>query len=196
MRTALVALFCAFAVAGCDSTLENENSLSRTGAEKDQNVATITQKRMAVEARKGQSTRSEISTDSMNARIRQKLGKLACYSKNGNLLRIKSYPHAQVSSRTEEFHFRDGEVIFAYIEVDGMHGEGNDVHTKGKEFYCNDGQFVAIRNMSGDSERSVRNSDSQSFRPKRSSIRNCTSPRPSCTARCACRSLASAVPGR
>lgn len=161
MRAAFVALLLVFAITSCGSTQEKESSFSGSSAEKDRIVASITQERMAIEARKGQLTRKEMPTESLNARIKQKWSKLDFYSENGNLLRVKSYPYAQISSRTEEFYFRDGKLIFAYIEDDGMQGEGGGMHTKGKEYYYNDGLFVAERNMSGESERSVRNSDAE-----------------------------------
>ncbi|MEO7917737.1 MAG: hypothetical protein ABIR16_08850 [Dokdonella sp.] len=140
---------------------EKSDQFQGSAAERDQMISSITKERLSIEARKDQLTKQEVSTTKLNERIKQKWSKLDFYSENGKLVRIKSYPHPNISTRTEEFYFRDGQLILAYVEDDGTKPEAGAVHTKGKEYYYANGRFVAERNLSGEKEHGIRNSDEE-----------------------------------
>ncbi|MGB4857845.1 MAG: hypothetical protein WBP11_00805 [Dokdonella sp.] len=173
MRTLIVGMSLALTMSACfaatpnkvatmpESMAEKSDQFQGSAAERDQMIASITQERIAIEARKDQLTRKEMSTEKLNERIKQKWSKLDFYSDNGKLLRIKSYPHPNISTRTEEFYFRDGQLMLAYVEDDGTRPEAGAVHTKGKEYYYSAGHFVAERNLSGEKEHGIRNSDEE-----------------------------------
>ena len=130
--------------------------------EREKLVAEITQQRMAIEARKSTLKQQEVSTAKLNERIKQKWSKIHFYSENGELVRVKTYPHPGISTRTEEFYYQDGDLIFAYIEDDGTtEDETGGAHQDGKEYYYHKGQFVEEKNMSGEKEYSIRHSDEE-----------------------------------
>lgn len=146
---------------GCVSHAVTTDDFAGTATERNALVADITKERMAIEARKAQLDRLTVPTDKLEERIKQKWSKLEFYSRNGQVQRIKSYPHDGISTRTEEFYFRDGQLIFAYIQDNGVHSEAGGQHTTGKEYYYDEGRFVAERNLSGEKEYSIRHSDEE-----------------------------------
>lgn len=161
MRVLHIGMALTLFLAGCGSMAEKGDAFQGSSAERDRIVAAITQERMAIEARKSELTKKEVSTEKLNERIKQKWSKLDFYSENGTLIRIKTYPHASISTRTEEFYFRDGKLMLAYIEDEGTQSESGGAHATGKEYYYDNGRFVAERDMSGEKERSIRHSDEE-----------------------------------
>lgn len=130
-----------------------------TGDEQAERIDTITQKRKGIEARKSELTRHELSTDSLREQIKQKWSKRHFYADGNSLLRVKTYPHEEISTRTEEFYFADGELINAVIQDAGTEA---DEHTKWqKAYFYSDGEVVGERNTSGEKERSIRESDAE-----------------------------------
>jgi hypothetical protein len=76
------------------------------------------------------------------------------------LLRIKSYPHADVSKRTEEFYFRNGQLVLAVIEDDGS-GPAGETSDDSKRYYFKEGRAVMELYASGEAEYSIRDSDAE-----------------------------------
>lgn len=68
----------------------------------------------------------EIGKDQFREKTRQKWEKIHIYLEDGNVVRIKSYPYADISKRTEEFYFDKGNLILAVIEDNGDETGGKE----------------------------------------------------------------------
>ena len=139
---------------------DGDDAYAGTAEEKASLIKTINTKRMAIEARKGDLTRHELSTASLREQIKQKWSKLDFYADGESLVRVKTYPHKGISARTEEFYFEDGELIFAIIQDKGEaaaeSGEG-----AAKQYFYSDGKFVGEVNETEEEEQSIRHSDEE-----------------------------------
>ena len=121
----------------------------------------INQERTSIEARKNELTRHELSTKTLREQIKQKWSKLHYYSEGNEVVRVKTYPYDGISTRTEEFYFNDGSLIFAIIQDQGL-DEGTAGETGDrKEYYYWNGQFVGERQDTVEKERSIRHSDEE-----------------------------------
>ena len=66
----------------------------------------------------------ELSTESLREKIKQKWSKIHVYVQNGNVVKIKTYPYAGISKRTEEFYANKDGLLLVVIEDNGE--ETND----------------------------------------------------------------------
>ena len=69
----------------------------------------------------------EISTENMRAKVRQKWSEMDFYTMDGIVVRIKTYPHENISKRTEEFYLMNGNLVLSVIEDNGE-GERGKVY--------------------------------------------------------------------
>ncbi len=99
-----------------------------------------------------------LSTDSLRSKIKQKWSKIHFYSKDGQVQRIKTYPHAQVSDRTEEFYFRDGELILAVIEDNGS---AKEAEMADKMYFFQGGELIGEENGAKEKEYAIKSSDAE-----------------------------------
>ena len=125
-------------------------------------VATIVSKRESIENRLDKLTRKTLSTSDLREQVKQKWSRIDFYVDNSQVVRVKTYPHAQVSKRTEEFYFDAGQLIYAYIEDRGADDkERGGPRTEGKEYFYWQGKFVTEKNHSGEPEHTIRHSDEE-----------------------------------
>lgn len=89
-------------------------------------TAGIDAMRTAIEENLDSYQKVEISNDQFREKTRQKWEKIDIYLEDGAVMRIKSYPHAGISKRTEEFYFDKGNLILAVIEDNGETVSGNE----------------------------------------------------------------------
>lgn len=148
-------------VGACASETETAeiDTAATTGDEPAAQMETIRQQRSAIEARVDDLTRYTVSTDTLREQIRQKWSELHFYAAGDTLLRVKTYPHEDVSTRTEEFYFEDGELIAAVIQDAGTTADENAAGQKA--YYYADGEFVGEQNDTDEPEQSVRTSDAE-----------------------------------
>ena len=105
--------------------------------------------------------RTTIPTMNLREQIKQKWSKLDFYTDKGQVIRIKSYPHEKISQRTEEFYFKNGKLILAFIEDNGLKNTGKATDRFGKTYYYfNDESFKEI-NQTNEKETGIRASDSE-----------------------------------
>jgi hypothetical protein len=159
VRTPLLSL-CLVLLPGCSSV--GDASEDTVKGDKTSLVSAIDAKRKAIEGRLDGMTRKTLPTTGLREQIKQKWSKVDFYVDAGQVARIKTYPHPQVSTRTEEFYFDGGQLIYAYIEDKGLDDrERGGTHNKGKAYYYWQGKFVTEKNWSGEPERSIRQSDEE-----------------------------------
>lgn len=115
--------------------------------------------RADVEGRLDALHRVEVATDGLRPQVRQKWATLHYYFDGEDLLRVKSYPHEGVSARTEEFYFRDGNLVLAVIEDDGS--AAVDAEAEDKRYYFLDGAVIQEFAASGETEYAIRDSDGE-----------------------------------
>lgn len=154
---ALVGLACLSSCSGPGSAQEDTVTGDTTAM-----VASINAKRDAIERRLESLARKTLPTSGLREQIKQKWSKIDFYVDGNAVVRLKTYPHPGVSTRTEEFYFDGGQLIYANIQDRGVDAhERGGAHAAGKEYYYAQGKFVAERNQSGESEHTIRHSDEE-----------------------------------
>jgi hypothetical protein len=152
--------------------VKSEENLNATGEDKtysreprqlDTNllINTIDNKRVEIENQLDQVDRIVIETDSLRAKISQKWDRIHYYLIDGKVVRIKTYPHEGISTRTEEFYFNEGDLILVTIEDEGLGKRGKEKGVIDKMFYFYDGLFLTEYSTSKEREFKVKESESQ-----------------------------------
>lgn len=101
----------------------------------------------------------EVSTENQRAKIKQKWSKMHFYAKDGVVHRIKTYPHENVSKRTEEFYFDNNQLILVVIEDDGEGEAGKSKDMLDKMYYINNGELVSEMKLENKTEYNEKDSD-------------------------------------
>lgn len=125
----------------------------------DATVAHINEQRASIETKISEITPKEVSTKDLRSQISQKWSKIHFYAVGDEVIRIKTYPHATVSKRTEEFYFENGSLILVVIEDDGAGDKGKTTDKIDRMYYFNDGTVISEINNTPEKERSNRQSD-------------------------------------
>lgn len=159
LSTFLIAALVFLCAACASDTDSSGDDAEMTGDEQTELIETIVQKRKDIEARKDELTQYELATDSLREQIKQKWSKIHFYADGGSLLRVKTYPHEEISTRTEEFYFEDGELITAVIQDAGT--TDNEQAEGQKAYFYSGGEIVGERNTTGEKERTIRKSDAE-----------------------------------
>jgi hypothetical protein len=148
-------LFSLILIAACTQrpAVEAEDNLTEAAEDKtiteearqlDTNliINTIDNKRLEIENQLDQIDRVVIETGSLRAKIRQKWARIHYYFIDGKVVRIKTYPHEGISTRTEEFYFNEGDLILVTIEDEGLGKRGKEKGLIDKMFYFHEGLFL------------------------------------------------------
>ena len=104
----------------------------------------------------------EISTKDLHAKIKQKWEKIHFYSKDGQLIKVKTYPYPGISKRTEEFHLDNGKLVLAMIEDDATWGKGKEVLDK--MYYFDNDRLIKELHMNEQQEYGIHSSDAEELR--------------------------------
>lgn len=99
----------------------------------------------------------ELSTQGTRAKIAQKWSKIHYYAQEGEVVRIKTYPHEGISERTEEFYFSNGQLILAVIEDRGLEAE----ESIDKMYYFHEGQPIGDKHMNEEAEYGIRQGEAE-----------------------------------
>lgn len=127
----------------------------------DSLVKVINSQRAKIEATIEKVKPIEIATNDLRAKVRQKWSNIHFYTNNGEVVRIKTYPHSQISTRTEEFYLNDGALMLAVIEDNGEGKRGKSSESIDKMYYFNDGELIKEMHESKESEYSIKYSDAE-----------------------------------
>ena len=134
---------------------------NEAGLDVDSMAQTQMNKRKTIEAAKSELTRKDLKTDSLRAQVAQKWALIHFYFDGDQLVRVKSYPHGEVSARTEEFYFDQGQLIAAVIEDNGLAETDGEAVEDDKAYYFYDNELVKEVNNTQESETSIRESDAE-----------------------------------
>jgi hypothetical protein len=173
MKKSFLALLTAVAFTACQpqgkdpstETVPSETSVDNTEVEVNtlntDSIATAQMgKRQAIENQKETLTRKDLKTDSLREQVAQKWSLLHFYFKEEQLVRVKTYPHGTVSTRTEEFYFENGDLIAAVIEDDGLAetAAGEEI-ADDKAYYFYNGELIKEVNNTTEDETYTKESD-------------------------------------
>lgn len=123
-------------------------------------VSEIDETRSAIEENLGEAT--VLKTDSLRAKVKQKWSKIDYYTdNNGAVVRIKTYPYADISKRTEEFYLADEQLILAVIEDNGEGERGKEKENIDKLYYFSNGKMIKEVSEEDESEYNIKNLDAE-----------------------------------
>lgn len=118
--------------------------------------------RTAIEENLETYTTQTLQTSEMREQIKQKWSKIDYYLNGETVVRIKTYPHEGISTRTEEFYYNEeGNLVAVVIEDKGAGKKGAQQEATDKAYYFNNEEFVGEANESGEMEFSIKNSDAE-----------------------------------
>lgn len=146
MKTKLTAAFCtAFALIAVPLLAAEEKATGeKTGDQHHERVQAIDSYVRHVEDKLERLTRKEVTLDA-NAVAKvtdEKWAKLHTYADGDKVERLKVYP--ATGSKTEEFYYRDGQLVFAFIKPSGAGKHGHETDAKGTKYYFESGHIIAV----------------------------------------------------
>lgn len=171
-RIFLASMAAAFLLASCNQPSETQTeettpALTEEAAKEEpaldvaQLVSDLNSLRTKIETSLEQSEKLELPTTSLRAQIAQKWAMIHYYKMDGKLVRIKTYPHQGISTRTEEFYFNNGELALVVIEDDGSGDRGKEAGAIDKMYYFHQGELINEVRNEQEAEYSIRNSDGE-----------------------------------
>lgn len=122
-------------------------------------VSSIDAKRAEIEGNLGEPI--VMTTENMRAKTKQKWQTIHFYTQNDEVVRIKTYPYAEISKRTEEYYVEGGKLILAVIEDNGEGEKGKPKDQLDKLYYFQDDKVVSEFHSENESEYSVREGDGE-----------------------------------
>lgn len=157
------------ALAACATTQEKdvataaESTESEMVQEPELNIDSLVSVIDAMRAEIESAIKEPLSVETTNLRekIKQKWSKIHFYTVNGELARIKTYPHEGISKRTEEFYVSGGELVLVTIEDDGSGEKGKSKDALDKMYYFHQGEMIAEAESVEEVEYSIRESDAE-----------------------------------
>ncbi len=143
-----------------ETSMEMEEAYgAETNVNTDSLVNQINEQRATIEQSLGEPV--VLLTEELKAKIKQKWSKIHFYTKDGSVVRIKTYPYAEISKRTEEFYLENGKLILAVIEDDGTGDKGKLMEDLDKMYYYYNDKLIKEKKQNDEQEFSVRNSDAE-----------------------------------
>lgn len=105
-------------------------------------IEQINARRTSIESNLSKLTLVEVGADKLREKTRQKWSKIHFYKEGDAVVRIKSYPHATVSKRTEEFYFDNGQLTMVVVEDNGSGDRGKPVTDLDRVYYFHNGNAI------------------------------------------------------
>lgn len=102
-----------------------------------------------------------VSTADLRAKVKQKWDKIHFYMMNDEVVKIKTYPYASISNRTEEFYLENGQVVLAVIEDDGSGEKGKAIEEIDKLYYFNNNELIKEVRGEKEAEYAIKNSEAE-----------------------------------
>lgn len=143
------------------TTTATEENSSLSEEQKQQLLADADKLRAEIEAECSKLTPSEIKTDSLREQIHQKWAKIHYYNIDGKVVKIRTYPHENISERFEEFYFKDGKLVVAVINDKELKENAETRDDLDKMYYFGSDGFVDEINHSSEKETQIRHSDAE-----------------------------------
>ncbi|WP_340063104.1 hypothetical protein [Ascidiimonas aurantiaca] len=136
-----------------------EEDGDKTALNTDSLVASIDKKRATIESTIGEPV--VIYTDSLREKIKQKWQKMHYYVIDGEVVRIKTYPYEQITSRTEEFYVDKGNLVLVVIEDHGDAERGKPKDQLDKLYYFYNGLLIKEKHSGEEPEYTIKESDGE-----------------------------------
>ncbi len=127
--------------------------------DKEKLIQEIDAYRREIESKKLEA--KELSTADLRSKISQKWSKIHFYMMDDQLVRVKTYPHASISERTEEFYAKDGNLVSAVIEDTGTQDSIPSEDNFNKVYYFQNGEFVTEINKTSEKEYKIKDSEAE-----------------------------------
>ena len=103
----------------------------------------------------------EMATAELRSKLKQKWSNIHFYVENDKLVKVKTYPYAEVSKRTEEFYVNDGELVLVVIEDDGSGEKGKTKDQLDKLYYFNNAELIKELKSNSEIEFNEKYSDAE-----------------------------------
>lgn len=103
----------------------------------------------------------ELATTDLREKIKQKWSKIHFYVENDVVVKIKTYPHSEISKRTEEFYSNKDGLLLVVIEDNGEGDKGKEKSEIDKMYYFNGTKFIKEINKEQNSEFTIKESDAE-----------------------------------
>ncbi len=132
-----------------------------TTVDKEKVVAAHNNLRSEIETKIKEIKPIEVSTKELREKVKQKWSKIEFYVLDNQVVRVKTYPHENISKRTEEFYFKDGKLAIATIEDDGSAPKDKEKGSIEKAYYYQDDKLVSEVNNSKEAEFNIKNSEAE-----------------------------------
>jgi hypothetical protein len=126
----------------------------------DSLVNAIQSSRSAIESDIADLEKLELPTGGLRPQISQKWSAIHFYSRDGELVRIKTYPYDH-SNRSEEFYLENGALVLAAIEDEGADKVGPSEEFTGKLYYYHNDHVIHETNDTEEDEGTIRESDAE-----------------------------------
>lgn len=103
----------------------------------------------------------EVTTSNLREKIKQKWSKIHFYVENDVVVKVKTYPHEQISKRTEEFYATKDGLVLAVIEDNGEGPKGKPKSEIDKMYYFSNGKLIHEHTKGNEKEFTVKESDAE-----------------------------------
>ncbi|MFN4854497.1 MAG: hypothetical protein ACK5JC_08785 [Bacteroidota bacterium] len=153
----------------CHNTVKEESSIPVSDSanhetesvvtNKDSLIGTIDANREKIEALTVKAI--ELSTKGMREKIKQKWSKMHFYVQDGMIVKIKTYPYENISTRTEEFYANADGLQMAVIEDHGEGPKGEAKEKLDKIYYFDKGVCIGEQKNNEENEYNIKHSDSE-----------------------------------
>lgn len=138
-----------------------ETTTNDTAVDKEKVVAAHNNLRSEIETKIKEIKPVEVSTKELREKVKQKWSKIEFYVLDNQVVRVKTYPHENISKRTEEFYFKDGKLAIVTIEDDGSTSKDKEKGSIEKAYYYQNDKLVSEVNNSKETEFSIKNSEAE-----------------------------------
>lgn len=102
-----------------------------------------------------------IETAELRAKIKQKWEKIHFYTIDNEVVRIKTYPYASISERTEEFYLENRSLIAVTIEDNGAGERNKSTEAFDKIYYFSNNEVIRELKLNEKTEHSIKDGDAE-----------------------------------
>lgn len=128
-----------------------------TVADSTINTEHLDKKRYEIEAAEIKAI--EVSTSALREKIKQKWSKIHFYVQNYILVKVKTYPHENISKRTEEFYADANGLFLAVVEDKGDFDKKDENMNIDKKYYYQNDKLVREIKNDEENEYSIKESE-------------------------------------
>jgi hypothetical protein len=147
---------------------EDNNAKQQTSSEETESIAqvenTLTVEDIDNVRKKVESSEIkpiEVTTSNLREKIKQKWSKIHFYVEDNVIVKVKTYPHEQISKRTEEFYANKDGLVLVVIEDNGDGSKGKPKSEIDKMYYFSNGKLIHEHTKGNEKEFNIKESDAE-----------------------------------